>query len=133
MRLCVDTILLSIISTRGAQFTSRFWRFFKKGLDTKVKLSTAFHPLMYGQTERTIQTLVDMLRACIIDFKGNWDKNLPLVEIAYNNSFHSSISVASMKPCIVGGVGLLLDGLKWDILTFLVPIWFVRLLRNFIP
>ena len=57
-------------------------------LGTKVKLSTAFHPQTDGQAERTIQTLEDMIRACIIDFKGNWDKNLPLVEFANNNNYH---------------------------------------------
>ena len=58
-----------------------------------MKLSTAFHPQMDGQVEHTIQTLCDMLRACIIDSNGNWDKHLHLVEFAYNNSFHSSISM----------------------------------------
>ena len=59
-----------------------------------MKLSTAFHPQTDGQAECTIQTLGDMLRDCIIDFKGSWDRHLPLVEFAYNNSFHSSISMA---------------------------------------
>ena len=59
-----------------------------------MKLSTAFHPQMDGQAERTIHTLKNMLRACITDFKGSWDRHLPLVEFSYNNSFHSSISVA---------------------------------------
>ena len=59
-----------------------------------MKLSTAFHPQTDGQAERTIQTLEDMPRECIIDFKGNWDKHLALVEFSYNNSFHSSISMA---------------------------------------
>ena len=68
---CRHGILLSNISDWAAQFTSRFWRSFQKGLDTKVNLSTAFHPQTNGQAERTIQTLEDMLRACIIDFKGN--------------------------------------------------------------
>ena len=67
---CLHGILLSIISDRGAQFTSRFWRSFLKGLGTTVKLSTAFHPQTDGQAERTIQTLEYMLGACIIDFKG---------------------------------------------------------------
>ena len=58
-----------------------------------MKLSTAFHPQTVGQADSTIQTLEDMLRACIIDFKGFWDRYLPLVEFAYNNSFHSSISM----------------------------------------
>ena len=65
---CRHGIPLSIISNQGAQFTSRFWRSFQKGLGTKVKLSTTFHAQTDGQVERTIQTLKDMLRACIIDF-----------------------------------------------------------------
>ena len=91
---CHHGIPLSIIQDRGAQFTSRFWRSFQKGLGTIVKLSTTFHHQTDGQAERTIQTLEDILRACIIDFKGSWDRHLPLVEFAYNNSFHSSISMA---------------------------------------
>ena len=59
-----------------------------------MKLSTTFHPQTDGQAECTIQTLEDMLRACIIDFKRIWNRHLPLVEFAYNNSFHSSISMA---------------------------------------
>ena len=95
--MCRHCVPLSIISDRGSQFTSRFWRSFQEGLGTKVKLSTAFQPLTDGQAEHTIQTLEDILRACIIDFKGNWDKNLPLVEFSYNNSFHSSISMAPYR------------------------------------
>ena len=94
---CRHGISLSIISDRRAQFTSRFWRSFQKGLGTKVKLSTTFHAQTDGQVERTIQTLEDMLRDCIIDFKGNCDKHLLLVEFAYNNSFYSSISMDSDK------------------------------------
>ena len=55
-----------------------------------MKLITAFHPQMDGQVERTIQTLDDMLRACVIDFKGSWDDHLPWIEFSYNNSYHSS-------------------------------------------
>ncbi|KAH0636086.1 hypothetical protein KY289_036001 [Solanum tuberosum] len=85
---------LSIISDRGSQFTSHFWKSFQKGLGTQVNLSTAFHPQTDGQAEHTIQTLEDMLRACVIDFKGSWDDHLPLIEFAYNNSYHSSIQMA---------------------------------------
>ncbi|WMV59018.1 hypothetical protein MTR67_052403 [Solanum verrucosum] len=88
---------LSIISDRGTQFTSQFWKSFQKGLGTKVKLSTNFHPQTDGQAERTIQTLEDMLRACVIDFKGNWNDHLPLIEFAYNNNYHSSIAMASYE------------------------------------
>ena len=59
-----------------------------------MNLSTAFHPQTDGQAERTIQTLEDMLWACIIDFKGSWDYHLLLIEFSYNNSYHSSIQMA---------------------------------------
>ena len=80
---CRHGIPLSIISDRGSQFTSRFWRSFQVGLSTKVKLRTAFHPLMDGQAERTIKTLEYMLKSCIINFKGNWDKHLPFLDFSY--------------------------------------------------
>ncbi|XP_070050125.1 uncharacterized protein [Nicotiana tomentosiformis] len=63
-------------------------------METKVNLSTTFHPQTDGQAERTIQTLEDMLRACVLNFKGRWDDHLPLIEFAYNNSFHASIQMA---------------------------------------
>ena len=72
---------LSIISDRGPQFTSHFWKSFQKGLSTQVNLSTTFHPQTDGQVERTIQTLEDILRACVIDFKGSWDDHLPLLSL----------------------------------------------------
>ena len=82
---------LSIISDRGAQFTTHFWKYFQKRLGTQVNLSNAFHPQTDGQAERTIQTIEDMLRACVLDFKGIWDDHLPLIEFAYNNNFQASI------------------------------------------
>ena len=60
----------SIVSDRGPQFTSRFWRSFQDALGTQLNFSTAFHPQTDGQSERTIQTLEDMLRASVIDFGG---------------------------------------------------------------
>ena len=85
---------MSIISDRGSQFTSKFWQQLQKALGTQLHFSTAFHPQTDGQSERTIQTLEDMLRMCVLDFKGSWDKYLPLIEFAYNNSYHSSIGMA---------------------------------------
>ncbi|XP_070048937.1 uncharacterized protein [Nicotiana tomentosiformis] len=85
---------LSIISDRGAQFTAYFWKSFQKGLGTQVNLSTVFHPQTDEQAERTIQTVEDMLRACVLDFKESWDDHLPLIEFAYNNSFQASIQMA---------------------------------------
>ena len=77
-----------------AQFTSRFWKVFQRGLGTQVKLSTVFHPQMDVLVVRTIQALEDMLRPFFIDFKGSWDGHLPLIEFSYNNSDHLSISMA---------------------------------------
>ncbi|KAK8990017.1 hypothetical protein V6N11_008536 [Hibiscus sabdariffa] len=51
-------------------------------------------PQTDGQSERVIQVLEDMLRCCIIDFQGTWEKQLPLVEFAYNNSYQASIQMA---------------------------------------
>ena len=63
-------------------------------MDTQLRFSTAFHPQIDGQSERTIQTLKDILRACVIDFQGTWDKFLPLAEFSYNNSFQATIGMA---------------------------------------
>ena len=94
----------SIISDRDPRFTSRFWNSFQKAMGTRLQHSTAFHPQTDGQSERVIQVLEDMLRCCIIDFEGSWDKYLPLAEFAYNNSYQTSIGMVPYealygKPC----------------------------------
>lgn len=61
---------------------------------------------MDGQEKCTIQTLEDMLRAFMIYFKGNSNDHLPLIEFAYNKSYHSSIGMALLKPCMEGDIGL---------------------------
>ena len=88
---------LDIISDRDARFSSHFWRTMQSAMGTKLNLSTAYHPQTDGQSERTIQTLEDMLRACVIDFRGSWDSHLPLIEFSYNNSYHSSINMAPFE------------------------------------
>ncbi|KAL0315148.1 UNVERIFIED_CONTAM: RNA-directed DNA polymerase [Sesamum calycinum] len=85
---------VSIVLDRDPRFSSRFWGSLQGALGMKLHFSTAFHPQTDGQSERTIQTLEDMMRACIMEFKGNWDDHLPLMEFAYNNSFHFSIGMA---------------------------------------
>ncbi|GJX63196.1 putative reverse transcriptase domain-containing protein [Tanacetum coccineum] len=84
----------SIIYDRDGRFTLNFWRSFQKALGTDISMSTAYHPETDGQSERTIQTLEDMLRACVIDFGKGWVKHLPLAEFSYNNSYHASIKAA---------------------------------------
>ena len=88
---------VSIISDRDPRFTSRFWKGFQKAWGTSLNFSTAFHPQTDGQSERTIQTLEDMLRTCAIEWSGNWDDYLCLVEFAYNNSWHASIGMAPFE------------------------------------
>lgn len=84
----------SIVSDRDPKFTSHFWRALHKALGTKLSLSSAYHPQTDGQTERTIQSLEDLLRACVLDSQDSWDELLPLVEFTYNNSYHASIGMA---------------------------------------
>ncbi|GJR28459.1 putative reverse transcriptase domain-containing protein [Tanacetum coccineum] len=88
---------VSIISDRDGRFTSLFWQALHKALGTRLDMSTAYHPETDGQSERTIQTLEDMLRACVLDFGKSWDRHLPLVEFSYNNSYHTSIKAAPFE------------------------------------
>ena len=85
---------ISIVSDRDPRFTSIFWSSLQDAMGTRLHFSTSFHPRTDGHSERTIQTLEDMLRACVIEFKGSWDTHLSLMEFAYNNSYQSSIGMA---------------------------------------
>ncbi|GKC72006.1 putative reverse transcriptase domain-containing protein, partial [Tanacetum coccineum] len=84
---------ISIISDRD----SRFWQSMQHALGTRLDMSTTYHPQTDGQSERIIQTLKYMLRACVLDFGGSWDVHLPLVEFSYNNSYHSSVKCAPFE------------------------------------
>ncbi|KAL9344751.1 hypothetical protein Peur_062426 [Populus x canadensis] len=77
---------VSIISDRDPRFTSMLWPSLQQAMGTNLNLSTAFHRQTNGQSERTIQTLEDLLRSCVLEFGGNWEDLLPLVEFNYNNS-----------------------------------------------
>nr|GEY66460.1 putative reverse transcriptase domain, ribonuclease H-like domain, aspartic peptidase domain protein [Tanacetum cinerariifolium] len=82
---------ISIISDRDSHFTSRFWQSLQNTLGTQLDMSTTYHPETNGQSERTIQTLKDILRARVIDFGKGWDRLLPLIEFSYNNIYHAGI------------------------------------------
>ncbi|GJR60458.1 putative reverse transcriptase domain-containing protein [Tanacetum coccineum] len=86
-----------IICDRDLKFASNFWRSLQKGLGTNLDMSIAYHPQTDGQSERTIQTLEDMLRACVIDFGNGWVIHLPLIVFSYNNSYHASIKAAPFE------------------------------------
>ncbi|GKE31143.1 putative reverse transcriptase domain-containing protein, partial [Tanacetum coccineum] len=90
-------IPVSIICDCNPGFASHFWRSLQKALGTSLDMSTAYHPETDGQSERTIQTLEDMLCACVIDFGKGWINHLPLVEFSYNNSYHASIKAAPFE------------------------------------
>nr|GEU85630.1 putative reverse transcriptase domain-containing protein [Tanacetum cinerariifolium] len=88
---------ISIISDCDSRFTSRFWQSMQEALGTHLEMSTAYHPRTDGQSKGTIQTLEDMLRARVLEFRLSWDVHLPLVEFSYNNSYHSSVICASFE------------------------------------
>ena len=102
-KLYVDEIVrlhgvpVSIVSDRDPRFKSRFWPSLQTTLGTRLHFSTAFHPQTDGQSERTIQTLEDLLRACVMEFKGSWDTHIALMEFAYNNSYQASIDMAPFE------------------------------------
>jgi transposase InsO family protein len=93
-----------IILDTDSRFTSRFWTSLQSALGTQLNLSTAYHPETNGQTERVNQVMEDMLRMYVMDNQTQWEKYLPLVEFAYNNSYHSSIGMPPYealygRPC----------------------------------
>ncbi|GKA03491.1 putative reverse transcriptase domain-containing protein [Tanacetum coccineum] len=88
---------VSIISNRDSKFTSHFWKSLNESPCTQLDMSMAYHPQTDGQSERTIQTMEDILRACVMDFGKGWDRHLPLVEFSYNNSYHTSIKASSFE------------------------------------
>nr|GEZ86631.1 retrotransposon protein, putative, Ty3-gypsy subclass [Tanacetum cinerariifolium] len=92
-RLCVP----NDATLREALLTEARSSPFFKAWGTRIKFCTAFHPQTDGQTEHTIQTLEDLLRSCALEWTGNWDDYICLVEFAYNNSWHASIKCAPFE------------------------------------
>nr|GEW84792.1 putative reverse transcriptase domain-containing protein [Tanacetum cinerariifolium] len=82
---------------RFVKFTFHFWKSLQKALGTQLDMSIAYHPQTDGQSERTIKTLEDMLRAYVLYFGKGWDRHLPLVKFSYNNSYRISIKVAPFE------------------------------------
>lgn len=86
-----------IVFDRDPKFTYRFWKAFYHAVGTNLNLNTSNHPISDGNTKRTIHIVDDKLQACILESRGNWKHHLPLIEFAYNNSYHSSIIMASYE------------------------------------
>jgi len=76
----LHSVPISIISDHDPRFTSRLWPSLQRAMGTKLNLSTKFYPQMDGQSERTIQTLEDLLRSCMLEFGGNWEDLLLFME-----------------------------------------------------
>ena len=89
--------IVLIVSNHDKQFTSRFWKELQSALGTRLNFSTAFYPETYGQSKIVIQVLEDMLQGCVLDFPRSWDRYISLMEFAYNNSYQSSICMASYE------------------------------------
>ena len=91
--LYVDNILRlhgapkSIVSDRGPQFTTRFWKSLHEYIGTTLQYSYAYHPQTDRQTERVNQILEDLLRACVLTYGTDWEKSLSYAEFTYNNSY----------------------------------------------
>ncbi|GJT30741.1 putative reverse transcriptase domain-containing protein [Tanacetum coccineum] len=96
----IPTQATDSMETLTSHFTSIFWQSFQNDLGTQLDTSTTYHPETDGQSEKTIQTLEDMLRACVIDFGKGWDKHLPLIEFSYNNSYHASIKIVQIRQLL---------------------------------
>jgi len=88
---------ISIVLDRDPRFTSRLWPSIQRALGTNLSISTTFHPQIDGQSERIIQILEDLLRACALEFGGNWEAHLSLVEFTYNNSYHATVGMAPFE------------------------------------
>ena len=103
---------------------------------TKVKLSTTFSPQTDDQADHTTHIIEDILRAYIIDFKGNLNKHFPFMCFSLCSLTTTTTTqlylLLLMKPCMVGDVDLYSDCLKWVSHHFWVPRLFIRLWRRFI-
>jgi len=90
-------IPLDTISDRDQRFEAHFWQALQKAFGTKLNLSSSYHPETDGQTKRVNQIVEDMLRACVLEFRGKWEDDLPLLEFSYNNSYKSTIKMAPLE------------------------------------
>ena len=109
--MCLHGVPNRIVSDRGTQFTSRFWKKLHESMDTRLNFSSAYHLETDGQIERTNQILEDMLRACALKGGQSWEKDLSDAEFAYNNSYQASL-LMSMFEALYGRKCRML--LYWD-------------------
>jgi hypothetical protein len=92
-----STSLMCYVCMEQLQFVAHFWEQLHASLGTCLTHSLAYHPQKDGQTERVSQILEDMLRACVMEYPGSWDKNLSWAEFSYNNSYQESLKMAPFE------------------------------------
>jgi hypothetical protein len=95
--LCLHGVSKMIVSDRGSQFVACFWEQLHASVGAHLIHSLAYHPQTDGQMERVNQILKDMLRACVMEYPGSWDKNMSWVEFSYNNNYQESLKMASFE------------------------------------
>jgi transposase InsO family protein len=94
---CLHGVPKKIVSDRGSQFTSRFWKSLHENIGMKLNFSSTYHPQTDGQTEKTNQVLKDMLRSCALKHGHSWDKILPYAEFSDNNSYQTSLKMSPFE------------------------------------
>jgi hypothetical protein len=94
---CLHGVTKKIVSNRGTQFMSRFWKKLHEAMDTRLNFSSAYHSQTEGQTERINQILEDMLRACALNDNKSWDKYIPYAEFFCNNSYQKSLKMSPFE------------------------------------
>jgi hypothetical protein len=109
--ICLHGVPKKIVSDRGTQFTSHFWQQLHEALGTHLNFSSADHPQIDGQTERTNQILEDMFRACPLQDQSGWDKRLPYAEFSYNNNYQASLKMSPFQALYGRSCRTLL---QWD-------------------
>ena len=102
----MNGVHLSIVSDQDPRFISRFWKELQSTLGIRLNFSTTFHSQTDRQSERLIQVLKDMLRGCVMEFTGSWDRYVPLMKFSYNNSYQARLAWHHMKLCMAGDVEL---------------------------
>ena len=105
--------LVSIISDRDPRFTTRFWPKLQDAMGTRLHFNTTFHAQTDGQSERTIQTLEDMLRSCVMEFKGSWDNYLALLSLPTTIVISLVLVWHPMRHCMEESVEPQFVGTKW--------------------
>jgi len=127
---CLHVVPKKIVCDRGTQFTLHFWQQLHEALDTHLNFSSAYHPQIDGQTERTNQILEDMLRACALQDKSGWNKRLPYADSPTTTTINPVWRCHSFKHSMGGIVELRCTGTSPSKGRCLIHIFCLKLKRT---